>query len=130
MMKALKILLVVFCVLLAFGTCFGILAHRNIHTVTFMISDFYYLHTNSGEKLYSDPVSVFTREHATEKSNIWGYIDQPEDRPSVMLTTFAGWYKDPECTIPFDFSRDTIHSDIVLYAKQIKTNYTASPLKD
>lgn len=129
-MKALKILLVIFCVLLAFGTFFGILAYRNIHTVTFMISDFYYLRTNSGEKLYSEPVSVLEREYATKKSNIWGYIDQPKDCPYVMLTTFAGWYKDPECTIPFDFSSDTIHSDIVLYAKQIKTNYTVLPTKD
>ena len=30
--------------------------------------------------------------------------------------TFSGWYKDLDCTEPWDFARDTVESDIILFA--------------
>ena len=30
--------------------------------------------------------------------------------------TFSGWYKDPDCKEPWDFARDTVEGDIILFA--------------
>lgn len=44
--------------------------------------------------------------------------------PSVRLTyagyTFAGWYKDADCTQAWDFSKDVVTADMTLYAKWTK----------
>lgn len=44
--------------------------------------------------------------------------------PSVQLTyagyTFAGWYKDADCTQAWDFSKDVVTADMTLYAKWAK----------
>lgn len=44
--------------------------------------------------------------------------------PSVQLTyagyTFAGWYKDADCTEVWDFSKDVVTADMTLYAKWTK----------
>lgn len=44
--------------------------------------------------------------------------------PSVQLTyagyTFAGWYKDVDCTQAWDFSKDVVTADMTLYAKWTK----------
>lgn len=44
--------------------------------------------------------------------------------PSVQLTyagyTFAGWYKDADCTQAWDFSKDVVTADMTLYAKWTK----------
>lgn len=44
--------------------------------------------------------------------------------PSVKLTyagyTFAGWYKDADCTQAWDFSKDVVTADMTLYAKWTK----------
>lgn len=44
--------------------------------------------------------------------------------PSVQLTyagyTFAGWYKDVDCTEAWDFSKDVVTADMTLYAKWTK----------
>lgn len=118
--KAMKIILTVFLVIVIIGACFGILAHRNIHTVTFMTSDFEFsafsVDGKHTEKLLLGPGAEIIEK---TKSNIWGYVDQPGDCASAP--NFAGWYIDPQCTIPFDFTTDRIHSDITLYAKNIKS---------
>ena len=44
--------------------------------------------------------------------------------PSVQLTyagyTFAGWYKDVDCTQAWDFAKDVVTADMTLYAKWTK----------
>lgn len=53
--------------------------------------------------------------------------------PSVQLTyagyTFAGWYKDADCTQVWDFSKDVVTADMTLYAKWVKkeSSSTLSP---
>ena len=37
--------------------------------------------------------------------------------PTADGYTFGGWFKDQECTIPWDFSTDTVTATITLYAK-------------
>lgn len=44
---------------------------------------------------------------------------QPAD-PTRKNYQFAGWYKDEECTQPWNFGVDTVSSDLTLYAKWIK----------
>lgn len=43
-------------------------------------------------------------------------LEQPEP-PVREGYEFLGWYMDKECTIPWDFSADTVTEDIILYAK-------------
>lgn len=49
--------------------------------------------------------------------------------PSVQLTyagyTFAGWYKDADCTQAWDFSKDVVTADMTLYAKWTKNESLA-----
>ena len=51
--------------------------------------------------------------------------------PSVQLTyagyTFAGWYKDADCTQAWDFAKDAVTADMTLYAKWTK-NESPVPL--
>ena len=41
----------------------------------------------------------------------------PPPEPTKPSYTFGGWFKDQECTIPWNFSTDTVTNDMVLYAK-------------
>lgn len=51
-------------------------------------------------------------------------IDKPKD-PTYKGHTFGGWYKDEECTIPWDFASDTMpDGDMTLYAKWTVTANT------
>lgn len=45
-----------------------------------------------------------------------GKVEKPAQDPVRPGYTFDGWYSDPECTIPFDFSKP-ITGDIHIYAK-------------
>ena len=38
--------------------------------------------------------------------------------------TFAGWYKDENLTIPWDFTKDVVTADMTLYAKWVAKEYT------
>ena len=40
----------------------------------------------------------------------------PPEVPVAEQYIFIGWFKDAECTIPWDFDVDTVESDITLYA--------------
>lgn len=64
----------------------------------------------------TDGGSVIEDQKVTEDD--WGYftVQKPAD-PTKPYKTFDGWYKDAECTQPFDFTNDEISSDITLYAK-------------
>jgi uncharacterized repeat protein (TIGR02543 family) len=65
------------------------------HTVTF--------DSNGGS-----PVDPATVEHGE-------LLESPEE-PIKDGFDFTGWYKDPECTDPWDFDSDTVTEDITLYA--------------
>lgn len=42
-------------------------------------------------------------------------LDEPEV-PSRQGYTFIGWFKDPNCDIPWDMETDVVESDMELYA--------------
>ena len=44
-------------------------------------------------------------------------IKEPTTIPTATGKTFIGWYKDSGCTIKWNFSTDTISSNVTLYAK-------------
>jgi|GEM_PF-3003177 len=46
----------------------------------------------------------------------YGYVDEPDD-PIRVGYEFAGWYKDVEFTMLYDFEFDIVSEDITLYAK-------------
>lgn len=50
------------------------------------------------------------------------YMTMPAD-PTKADATFDGWYKDEDCTIPFDRS-EAINSDMTLYAKWVSATHT------
>lgn len=51
-------------------------------------------------------------------------ITPPQD-PTKAGFLFAGWYKDPECTLVWDFSKDKVRGEVTIYAKWISLNITA-----
>ena len=55
-------------------------------------------------------------------------IDPPENPRSYTGCTFAGWYKDKECTEAnaWNFATDTVTGDTTLYAKWVKDSSTPS----
>ena len=55
-------------------------------------------------------------------------IDPPENPRSYRGCTFAGWYKDKECTEAnaWNFATDTVIGDTTLYAKWVKDSSTPS----
>jgi uncharacterized repeat protein (TIGR02543 family) len=44
--------------------------------------------------------------------------------PTKTGSTFAGWYKEPGCTNPWDFDSDTVIADVTLYAKWTTKTYS------
>ena len=46
--------------------------------------------------------------------------------PTKTGSTFAGWYKEPGCTNPWDFDSDTVTADVTLYAKWTTDTYTVT----
>ncbi|MCI5857421.1 MAG: InlB B-repeat-containing protein [Agathobacter sp.] len=59
-------------------------------------------------------------------------IDPPEDPRSYQGCTFAGWYKDKECTEAnaWNFATDTVTGDMTLYAKWVEDNSIPSEPED
>ena len=57
--------------------------------------------------------------HGTAPSNqIVNYVEKA-NKPKDLTAegyTFGGWYKDADCTMPFDFKNTPITEDITLYA--------------
>ena len=52
-----------------------------------------------------------------------GTVRKPAD-PTADGYTFDGWFKDAACTIAWDFTRDIVTEDTVLYAKWTVNKYT------
>jgi uncharacterized repeat protein (TIGR02543 family) len=46
-----------------------------------------------------------------------GKVVKPETDPTREGYTFAGWFKDADCTIAFDFETEVITADTTIYAK-------------
>lgn len=57
------------------------------------------------------------------------FLEKPQD-PQAKGYTFKGWYKDLSCTDKWDFAKDTIQSDITLYAGWTKKDEGGDDNKD
>ena len=56
-------------------------------------------------------------------------VTQP-DNPEKTPFAFGGWYKEKECTTPWNFATDTVTADIILYAKwKITIQFDPSKMK-
>ncbi len=85
---------------------------RNSYTLSF------YSHNGTARTesvYYEAPLSDFA-----------GYVpSRPSDLPEAY--EFQGWYKDPDCTEPFDFGNTTMPaSGLMIYAKWSPRSYTAT----
>ena len=65
-------------------------------------------------------VTFDTQNHGTAPAaytdiNAGSFIEPPQE-PTAEHYMFLGWFKDAACTVPWDFSTDTVESDITLYA--------------
>lgn len=54
---------------------------------------------------------------ASVKVDEGGKVAKPANDPTYDGYTFGGWYKDADCTIPFDFDTETITANTTIYAK-------------
>ena len=54
-----------------------------------------------------------------------GYVTKPTD-PTTEGYTFAGWYKEPSYTIPWNFATDQVTSSVTIYAKWDIISFTVS----
>lgn len=52
--------------------------------------------------------------------NADGTLTAPEVTPTKEGYTFAGWYKDADCTLQWDFATDKVTENLTLYAKWTK----------
>ena len=75
---------------------------RNSYTLTYYN---YNKTVKDVDVLYEAPLSGYA-DYVPEK---------PEDLPDGY--TFQGWYKDKECTVPFDFNTTMPVNDVMVYAK-------------
>ncbi|MCR5271656.1 MAG: InlB B-repeat-containing protein, partial [Lachnospiraceae bacterium] len=62
---------------------------------------------------------------STQTIRTGGTVTEPDDL-SATGYTFGGWYTDSACTDSWDFSSDTVSSDLTLYAKWTANTYTVS----
>lgn len=72
------------------------------------------LETGEGSKV--DPITVGLGEKLP-------HIPHPEKEGKY----FAGWYKDIDCTIPWDFENDVVDGNVTLYAKWSDTPVDSLP---
>lgn len=54
-------------------------------------------------------------------------INEPEDIPTAMGYIFAGWYKDRECTVKWDFNSDIVTENTTIYARWTEAPAGALP---
>ncbi len=69
----------------------------------------------NGSGVYNMPASQTVKHDST--------ATEPTVKPQRDGYTFGGWYKEPTCTTAFNFTTDTVTTDLELYAK-----WTATPV--
>ena len=50
------------------------------------------------------------------QNQMYGQLLEQPEAPTREGYTFTGWYKDSICYIPWDMEKDTVESDMTLYA--------------
>ena len=81
------------------------------------------LYAKLESKKYNVTFDTNGGSEAASQEVLWGEnASQPETAPVKEGYTFAGWYSDKECTIPYDFSKE-IKEDTTIYAKWAINTY-------
>ena len=84
------------------------------------------LYAKLESKKYNVTFDTNGGSEAASQVVLWGEnASQPETAPVKEGYTFAGWYSDKECTIPYDFSKE-IKDDTTIYAKWTINRYKVS----
>ena len=84
------------------------------------------LYAKLESKKYNVTFDTNGGSEAASQVVLWGEnASQPENAPVKEGYTFAGWYGDKECTIPYDFSKE-IKEDTTIYAKWTINTYKVS----
>lgn len=71
--------------------------------------------TVSAHSTVSENVSISGEQ--PKKLEKGSYTVETDDGKQEIVYTFDGWYKDSGCTREWDFEKDTIESDTIIYAK-------------
>ncbi len=64
---------------------------------------------------------------ASMNVELGGVIEMPPEPPTRAGHTFGGWYRDKECTLPWDLANDIVMANMTLYAKWIGPEPTQTP---
>ena len=84
------------------------------------------LYAKLESKKYNVTFDTNGGSEAASQVVLWGEnASQPENAPVKEGYTFAGWYGDKECTIPYDFSKE-IKEDTTIYAKWAINTYNVT----
>ncbi|MGI6051891.1 MAG: InlB B-repeat-containing protein [Bilifractor sp.] len=97
---------------------FDVFYSRNQHSIQYYSGN-ELIHTESG--IYYE---ASLADYGEDGDNY--YV--PEEAPSTVVegSVFAGWYKDPECTVPYDFASATMPDDnVIVYAKWVEPTVNA-----
>ena len=84
---------------------------------------------NSYKLAYYNYNCVSKEESVLFEKSLSGFSSYKPSRPDGLpdAYTFQGWFKDKECTVPFDFNNSTMPSnDVVIYAKWAAPTYTGT----
>ena len=87
-------------------------------TIQQAVEDFLYPYTVTFRSRGGSAVTSQTVNHG-------GLVTKPK-APGQTGYTFSGWYKELECTNPWDFATDMVTSDMTLFAKWTITIYTVT----
>ena len=74
---------------------------------------------NSYHLAYYNYNGVVKKESLLYEASLNSYSSYVPDRPAGLpeAYTFQGWFKDKECTVPFDFDSTMPANDVMIYAK-------------
>ena len=83
---------------------------------------------NSYNLAYYNYNGVVKEESLLYEASLNSYSSYTPDRPAGLpeAYTFQGWYKDKECTVPFDFNSTMPANDVMIYAKWAAPTYTGT----
>ncbi|MDY6307488.1 MAG: InlB B-repeat-containing protein, partial [Oribacterium sp.] len=83
---------------------------------------------NSYNLAYYNYNGVVKKESLLYEAPLNSYSSYIPDRPVGLpeAYTFQGWFKDKECTVPFDFDSIMPANDVMIYAKWAAPTYTGT----
>ena len=83
---------------------------------------------NSYELAYYNYNGVSKEESVLFEKSLSGFSSYTPSRPDTLpeAYTFQGWFKDKECTVPFNFNSTMPSNDVMIYAKWEAPTFTGT----